>query len=71
MDTSMMTNIERRNATDGKCHNTLKSGRECDAPAEWLGVTRMGYAYGFCDACKRHGIDAHKMHDWALYSSAY
>lgn len=51
MDLNMMTDIERRNATDGKCHNTLTSGRECDAPAEWLGVTRMGHAYGFCDAC--------------------
>jgi hypothetical protein len=68
-----MTLPELNYANDGKCHNAEPGtyGHECGKPAEWLGVTRTGFASGFCDACKRHGYESRDVHDWSRYDSAH
>ena len=68
-----MTKRELDYANDGKCHNAEPGthGHECGKPAEWLGITHMGYAFGFCDACKRSGYESRGIRDWSRYDSAH
>lgn len=45
-------------AIDGRCHNVVSRGtfnHECSKPATCIGVTKGGFASGFCDRCRRNG----------------
>ena len=52
----MLTNLY---AIDGVCHAAPYTyyGQECGKPAAWVGVTRSGFGVGYCDECKRLGIE--------------
>jgi hypothetical protein len=53
-------------ATDGCCHNSEPGtfNHECGKPAAWIGVTRDGFASGYCDHCRQHGSEARSVAYW-------
>jgi len=55
-------------ATDGKCHNSNAGSynHECGKPAQWIGITKKGWASGYCDACKKNGTEARLVAEWII-----
>jgi hypothetical protein len=61
-----MTTFTNAYATDGKCHNAQHNSfnHECGKPATWIGVTKTGWACGYCDKCKKNGDEARMVAKW-------
>ena len=61
-----MSEFKNSYATDGLCHNSNPGSynHECGKPATFIGVTRRGFASGYCTACKEHGAEARLVVRW-------
>lgn len=59
-------------ATDGLCHNANDGtyGHECGKSATWIGTASNGFQSGFCDHCKEHGDEGHRMVSWVRKPNA-
>ena len=55
--------------TDGRCHNAEPGtfNHECGKPAVWIGISRIGSRFGFCDDCRQHGYEARGKVRWEPY----
>lgn len=51
---------------DGKCHAAPygQYNHECGKPATWIGVTRHGWASGWCQRCRDRQIETQNVVSW-------